>query len=236
MKIIIAVDGYSSTGKSTLAKDIARHLRIKYIDSGAMYRAVTLFALRKGLFNPENHVLNEQALRKAMESLNLDFRIDRDTAEQYLVMNGENVEEEIRRMEVSQSVSFISKYGFVREKLVEKQRAFADNNSLVMDGRDIGTVVFPQADVKIFMTASTEMRARRRYDELLSKAVEVDFDAVRKNVEERDHIDENRKESPLRKAPDAFVIDNSHMSREEQFIKAMQIIQQKMEGQNNPGR
>ena len=226
--MIIAVDGYSSTGKSTLAKDIARHYGIKHIDSGAMYRAVTLFALRTGVYDPQARQLQEETLQAAMEGLILDFYMDTIEQKQYLMMNGENVEDEIRRMEVSQSVSFISKYRFVREKLVEKQRAFAENDSLVMDGRDIGTVVFPQADVKIFMTAAVEVRARRRYEELLEKGVEVNYDEVSRNVEERDRIDENREVSPLRKAPDAVVIDNSHISREEQLRQALQIIGQQV--------
>ena len=222
--MIIAVDGYSSTGKSTLAKDIARHYGIKYIDSGAMYRAVTLLALRQGHYNPAHKQLDEPGLRKALDLMHLDFSVDAAGGTQYILMNGENVEDEIRRMEVSQSVSIISRYRFVRDKMVEKQRAFGQTDSLVMDGRDIGTVVFPQANVKIFMTASLEVRARRRYDELIDKGVEVNFEEVKKNVQERDHIDANRKESPLRQAEDAVVIDNSQLTREAQLEHALDII------------
>ena len=224
--MIVAVDGYSSTGKSTLAKDIARHYSIKYIDSGAMYRAVTLLALRQGYYEPATRQLDELGLRKALDSIHIDFLVDAAGGTQFLMMNGENVEDEIRRMEVSQSVSIISRYRFVREKLVEKQRAFAKTGSLVMDGRDIGTVVFPGADVKIFMTASPEVRARRRYDELSAKGVAVQFEEVKANVQERDYIDENRQESPLRQAGDAVVIDNSCLTREEQLQQALEIIRQ----------
>jgi len=227
--MIIAVDGYSSTGKSTLAKDIARHYSIKYIDSGAMYRAVTLLAIRQGHYDAAKKQLDEQGLRKALDSIHLDFSVDAAGGTQYLVMNGENVEDEIRRMEVSQSVSIISRYRFVRDQLVEKQRAFGQTDSLVMDGRDIGTVVFPRADVKIFMTASPEVRARRRHDELTAKGVEVDFEQVKKNVLERDYIDQNREESPLRQAKDAVIIDNSYLTREEQLDRALEIIRQRAE-------
>jgi len=225
--VIVAVDGYSSTGKSTLAKDIARHYAIKYIDSGAMYRAVTLYALRQKLYDPAMGKLDEQGLKNALEHLRIDFMVDTQNHQQYLLLEGENVEHEIRQMEVSQSVSIISRYGFVRRKMVDKQRAFARHDSLVMDGRDIGTVVFPGADVKIFMTASPEVRARRRYDELTEKGYQVSLQEVQKNVEERDHIDETREESPLRKADDAIVIDNSHLTRQEQLQKAVQIIGEK---------
>lgn len=222
--MIVAVDGYSSTGKSTLARDIARHYGIKYIDSGAMYRAVTLYALRHGLYDPETERLDETGLKEALEKMDIDFYVDGRSKEQALLLNGENVENEIRQMEVSRSVSMISRYAFVRRKLVEKQRAFALSSSLVMDGRDIGTVVFPEADVKIFMTASVEVRARRRYDELLEKGYAISFEEVKSNVEERDHIDETREESPLRKADDALVMDNSYLSREEQLERTLAII------------
>ncbi|MBS3806546.1 MAG: (d)CMP kinase [Bacteroidales bacterium] len=225
--MIVAVDGYSSTGKSTLARDIARHYAIKYIDSGAMYRAVTLFALRRKLYDPVRDQLNEERLREALEQIDIDFLVDPQNHQQYVLLDGENVEQEIRQMEVSQSVSMISRYGFIRRKLVDKQRAFARRDSLVMDGRDIGTVVFPGADVKIFMTASAEIRTRRRYDELLGKGYHVSLEEVRRNVEERDHVDETREESPLRKAGDAIVIDNSHLTRHQQLQKAVQIIEEK---------
>lgn len=225
--LIVAVDGYSSTGKSTLARDIARHYAIKYIDSGAMYRAVTLYALRQKLYDPVSGQLDEERLMEALEKIDIDFLVDPESHQQYVLLDGENVEQEIRQMEVSQSVSMISRYGFIRRKLVDKQRGFARRDSLVMDGRDIGTVVFPAADVKIFMTASAEVRARRRYEELIGKGYQVSLEEVGKNVEERDHIDETREESPLRKADDAIVIDNSHLSRQEQLQKAIQIIEEK---------
>lgn len=230
--LIVAIDGYSSTGKSTLAKDIARHYTIKYIDSGAMYRAVTLFALRNKLYDPDSGELDEKGLKQALETMRIDFMIDPHGHQQYLLLEGENVEQEIRQMEVSRSVSMISRYGFVRRKLVDKQRAFALHESLVMDGRDIGTVVFPQADVKIFMTASARVRARRRYDELVEKGYEVDFEEVKKNVEQRDRIDETRDESPLRQADDALVIDNSHLTRQEQLQRAKEIIEEKTGGRD----
>ncbi len=227
-RMIVAVDGYSSTGKSTLARDIARYFRIKYIDSGAMYRAITLYALREGLYDRANATINEKALRKALEHLTLDFELDTDSGQQAILLNGEDVEREIRQMEVSQWVSSVSQYRFIREKLVEKQRAFARTDSLVMDGRDIGTVVFPQADVKIFMTASLEVRTQRRFKELQEKGQHVSLEEVRHNVAERDRIDQNRSESPLRKAPDAEVIDNSHLSRQEQLQQAIDMIVKKM--------
>ena len=224
--LIIAVDGYSSTGKSTLARDLARYFRIRYIDSGAMYRAVTLYALRKGIYDARSDKLDEERLKKVMPSLEIDFLVDETTGQQSTLLNGENVEQDIRTMEVSESVSQISKIKFVREKLVEKQRAFGNKGGVVMDGRDIGTVVFPGADVKIFLTASAEVRAKRRYEELKEKGYEVTWQEVLNNVRQRDDMDEQREESPLKKALDAVMLDNSNLSREEQLSEALRIVRE----------
>jgi len=226
-RLIIAVDGYSSTGKSTLARDMARHFRIKYIDSGAMYRAVTLYSLRNGLYDPRKEIVDEDRLKEALPFIDIDFHVDDKSGEQSTMLNGEDVEQLIRTMEVNKAVSQISQVKFVREKMVEKQRAFAEEGGLVMDGRDIGTVVFPDADVKIFLTASSGVKAQRRFDELKQKGYEVNWDEVFQNVRERDYMDENRDESPLRKARDALLLDNSHLTREEQLAKALEIVRSK---------
>ena len=226
-KLIIAIDGYSSTGKSTLARDLARHFRIKYIDSGAMYRAVTLYSLRNGIYDPHNEKLDENRLKHELTSLNIDFQVNDKSGLQSTILNGENVEQSIRTMEVSESVSQISKIKYVRQKMVEKQRTFAGEGGVVMDGRDIGTVVFPNADVKIFLTASSKVRAQRRFDELKQKDYEVKWEEVFENVRQRDYMDEHREESPLRKASDAVLLDNSHLTREKQLVKALDIIQKK---------
>jgi cytidylate kinase len=223
--MIISVDGYSSTGKSTLAKDIARHYKIKYIDSGAMYRAVTYIALNNKWFNPETKKLNVPELLDLLDNTSVDFKVTEEG--QYLTLNGNIIEEEIRTMKVSESVSYISKYASIRSKLVEKQRKFAESSSLVMDGRDIGTIVFPNADVKFFVDAKPEVRAKRRYDELINKGYPITFEEVKKNLLDRDHLDENRKVSPLKKAPDAILIDNTDLSRDEQLVKAIEIINKK---------
>ncbi|MFP4621045.1 MAG: (d)CMP kinase [Bacteroidales bacterium] len=226
-KLIIAVDGYSSTGKSTLARDLAHYFKIKYIDSGAMYRAVTLYSLRKGIYLPDDDKLDEYRLKQEMPSIHIDFSVDEHSGMQTTLLNGENVEQMIRTLEVSESVSRISQVKFVREKLVGKQRAFAEEGGLVMDGRDIGTVVFPNADVKIFLTASPDVRAKRRFDELKQKGYDISFEEVMENVRQRDHMDENRQESPLRKASDAILLDNSVLTRQEQLEKAVEIIKKK---------
>ncbi len=225
--LIITVDGYSSTGKSTLARDLARHFRIRYIDSGAMYRAVTLYTLRNGIYDPQSDNLNEEMLNREIPTLEIDFLVDDTTGRQSTILNGENVEQAIRTMEVSGAVSQISKVKFVRERLVEKQRAFGKEGGVVMDGRDIGTVVFPNADLKIFLTASAEVRAKRRYDELMEKRYKVTWDEVLSNVRQRDYLDEHREVSPLRKAPDAELLDNSVLDREEQLEKAIKIVREK---------
>ena len=212
-KIIVAIDGYSSTGKSTMAKWLASEVGYRYIDSGAMYRAVTLYALRGGIIGKDK-ALDMIRLVKELPSINIDFR--RDDSGQLTILNGENVEREIRMMEVSSHVSIIAAVPEVRHRLVAMQRVLGDEGGIVMDGRDIGTTVFPAASLKIFVTSSPEVRADRRYKELIEKGEKVTYEDVLANVIERDRIDETRKESPLRKADDALLIDNSFMTRDEQ--------------------
>lgn len=215
-KIIIALDGYSSCGKSTMAKDLAKSLGYVYIDTGAMYRAVTLYCLQQGLFNGE--VLDEEALKKAMETdqVRISFKFNEQTGRPDTYLNGVNVEKDIRTMEVSDKVSPVSTLGFVRKAMVAQQQAMGEEKGIVMDGRDIGTVVFPQAELKVFVTASPEIRAQRRLDELKAKGEEVSFEEVYRNVVTRDRIDSTREESPLRQAEDALVLDNSNMTIEGQ--------------------
>lgn len=226
-KIIVAIDGYSSTGKSTMAKWLASEVGYRYIDSGAMYRAVTLYALRGEIIAKDN-ALDIERLINELPSINIDFRRD-DNGQQLTMLNGENVEHEIRMMEVSSHVSVIAAVPEVRHRLVAMQRALGDDGGIVMDGRDIGTTVFPAARLKIFVTSSPEVRADRRYKELVEKGEKVTYEDVLANVVERDRIDETREESPLRRADDALLIDNSFMSRDEQnrwliarFNEAMQ--------------
>jgi len=214
MKIIIAVDGYSSCGKSTMAKDLAKTVKYNYIDSGAMYRAVTLYCLRNHLFDGDSP--NEKALKNQLDRIHIDFRYNETTGKSDTYLNGENVEKEIRRMDVADKVSHIAALGFVRKFLVKQQREMGKNKCIVMDGRDIGTVVFPNAELKIFVTARPEVRAQRRLAELTAKGETASFDEVLKNLAKRDLIDSTRKDSPLRKADDAVVIDNSDLTIEEQ--------------------
>lgn len=213
--VIIAVDGHSSCGKSTYAKKIAARYNLLYVDSGAMYRATTLFALRNSLI--EENDLKISDVEKILEGINIDFRKNQTTGGNETYLNGENVEEEIRGMEVSNHVSLVSKHPAIREKMVMLQREMGRKKSIIMDGRDIGTVVFPDADIKIFLTASAEVRAKRRYDELLSKGINISYGEVLENVMSRDRIDETRDVAPLKKADDAFVLDNSNLSVEEQM-------------------
>ena len=222
--LIVAVDGFSSSGKSTLAQDIAKHYGIRYIDSGAMYRAVTLYAIRKGFIDEKTSAIKEKKLETEIDKIKIDFRRTPDN-QQSIYLNNENVDKAIRQMSVNNQVSHISKLPFVREKMVEKQREFAHEGGLVMDGRDIGTVVFPEADVKLFITTSAEIRAKRRFKELEEKGIEADYDEVLANLKERDAIDQSRETSPLKKAPDALEIDNSNLSREQQLKKALDIIE-----------
>lgn len=214
-KITIAIDGFSSTGKSTVAKELAKALEYVYVDTGAMYRAVTLFALRNNLISEEK--FNKEALVEKLPSVELKFKINENLGFAEIYLNGENVEEEIRRMEVSGFVSKVAAISEVRKKLVAEQQAMGKEKGVVMDGRDIGTVVFPDAELKIFMTASPEERAGRRFKELEERGQEVSFEQVLKNVEDRDHLDTTREDSPLVIADDAIEIDNSYLSLEEQY-------------------
>lgn len=212
-KITIAIDGHSSCGKSTMAKELARKVGYVYVDTGAMYRCVTLFALRHQLFTADGTVMEEQ-LREAMPQIDIDQRlIDGKTT---TFLNGENVEREIRNLEVSNHVSPIAAIPFVRTALVAQQQKMGREGGIVMDGRDIGTTVFPNAELKIFVTASAEVRAQRRYDELQQKGMPADYADILKNVQERDYIDSHREVSPLRQADDALLLDNSHMTIDEQ--------------------
>ena len=214
-KITIAIDGFSSCGKSTMAKDLAKEIGYIYIDSGALYRAVPLYCLENSLFNSDGSV-NSEELKKHINDISVSFCLNEATLKPETFLNGVNVESKIRTMEVSSRVSLVAALGFVREALVKLQQEMGKTKGIVMDGRDIGTVVFPDAELKIFVTASAEIRAKRRYDELMAKGQEVSFDEILKNVEERDRIDQTRAVSPLRKADDAIVLDNSNMTVEEQ--------------------
>ncbi|WP_347718997.1 (d)CMP kinase [uncultured Alloprevotella sp.] len=213
-KIIVAIDGHSSCGKSTMAKALAKEIGYIYIDTGAMYRAVTLFALRRGFFHGDE--IDASALEAAMGEVHINFQLDAATGLPLVCLNGEVVENEIRGMEVSSHVSPIAALPFVRIAMTRQQQEMGREKGIVMDGRDIGTAVFPNAELKIFVTASAEVRARRRYDELTAKGQQVDFNEILKNVEERDYIDSHRELNPLRQADDALVLDNSTLTREEQ--------------------
>ena len=225
-KIIVAIDGHSSCGKSTMAKDLAREVGYIYVDTGAMYRAVTLFAMRNNLFVAEGNI-NTERLEQLLPEVKISFKLDPETSRPRACLNGEVVEQEIRSLEVSQHVSPIAALPFVRAKLVEQQQAMGKEKGIVMDGRDIGTVVFPEAELKIFVTASAEIRAQRRYKELQAKGMPADFDDILKNVEERDYIDSHRATSPLRQADDALVLDNSHLTIEEQKKWLMEKFNEK---------
>lgn len=223
-KIIIAIDGHSSCGKSTMAKSLAQELGYIYIDSGAMYRVVTLYALRNGLIT--NGVPDREKLIAGIKNIKITFKWDEVLGKNTTFLNGENVEEEIRRLEVSENVSPISTIAEVRHEMVKQQRENGKNKGIVMDGRDIGTVVFPDAELKIFMTASPEIRAQRRYLELKEKGQIVDFNSILQNVEGRDEIDSNREVSPLKRADDALILDNSFLSREEQLKWTMDKVKE----------
>jgi len=214
-KIIIAIDGHSSCGKSTVAKELARKLNYIFIDSGAMYRAVTLYCLRHKLI--ENGIVNTPGLEASLDKIKVSFMFNSVTQHNDVWLNGENVEQEIRLLAVSQNVSPVAAIAVVRHLLVALQQEMGKSKGIVMDGRDIGTVVFPDAELKIFMTAQPDVRAKRRYDELTAKGEQVSYEEIRANIIERDRFDETREESPLRKADDAIVLDNSFMTREEQL-------------------
>ena len=220
--ITIAIDGFSSTGKSTLAKQIANQLGYIYVDTGAMYRAVTLFAMQNGYITTD--FFDKETLINSLSSIKLHFKFNPDLGFAEMYLNEVSVETEIRTIEVSSFVSKVAEVSEVRAKLVEQQKEMGKDKGIVMDGRDIGTVVFPDAELKIFMTASASTRAQRRYDELVAKGDAVTYDEVLKNVEERDYIDTNREDSPLVMATDAIEIDNSYLSREEQFAQVLELV------------
>ncbi|TRO63281.1 (d)CMP kinase [Christiangramia sabulilitoris] len=225
-KITIAIDGFSSTGKSTVAKRLAKELEYVYVDTGAMYRAVTLYMMRK-LFVSNDHV-NEEAIIRHLPFINLHFEYNDVLGYGEMYLNGENVEKEIRYLEVSQQVSKVSAIPQVRKMLVKQQQEMGKSKGVVMDGRDIGTVVFPDAELKIFMTASTEHRAQRRYDELMDRGDEISYEDVLQNVKDRDYMDSTRDDSPLIKADDAIEFDNSNYGKEEQFQKVLEVTKKKI--------
>ena len=227
-KITIAIDGFSSCGKSTMAKDLAKKLGYVYVDTGAMYRAVTLYAMRNGLFNADGSVKTAD-LERQMNKINITFKLNKTAERPDTYLNNELVENDIRTLEVSNHVSQIAAVPFVREAMVAQQQRMGKDKGVVMDGRDIGTTVFPEAELKVFATASDEVRAQRRYDELKEKGMPADFNDILKNVQERDYIDSHREVSPLRKAPDAIELDNSHMTIAEQSAWLMEQVKQKIE-------
>lgn len=224
--IVIAIDGHSSTGKSTVAKKLAKELEYKYVDTGAMYRAVTLFAIRNNWIR--NAEVDENQLIENLSYVEINFEYNPEAGTNDVILNGENVEKEIRAMEVSEHVSSVAKIDEVRKKLVEIQKQLGDEKGIVMDGRDIGSVVFPEAELKVFMTASADIRAQRRYSELKEKGEDITFEEVLKNVKHRDDIDSNRKNSPLIQAEDAIKIDNSHLTQEEQFEKILNLAKKRI--------
>ena len=220
-KITIAIDGHSSCGKSTMAKDLAQRVGYIYVDTGAMYRSVTLYALRHNMFSADDSI-NTEMLKEQLPQIVITFQLNAETGRPDTYLNGECVEQLIRSLEVSSHVSPIAALPFVREAMVAQQQQMGQGGGVVMDGRDIGTVVFPDAELKVFVTASAEVRAQRRYDELQQKGMPADYDVILKNVQERDYIDSHRKVGPLRQAPDALLLDNSHMTIAEQNEWLMQ--------------
>ncbi|WOD43446.1 (d)CMP kinase [Hwangdonia lutea] len=226
-KITIAIDGFSSTGKSTVAKQIAKHLGYVYVDTGAMYRAVTFYAMQNGLICEAD--FNSKALINQLPKIDINFKFNKDLGFAEVYLNAINIEKQIRTLEVSSFVSKVAAISEVRQKLVEQQQKMGKDKGVVMDGRDIGTVVFPDAELKIFMNASAETRAKRRYKELLERGDKVLYEDVLKNVQERDYIDTNREDSPLVKADDAIEIDNSNMSLQEQFDMVMGLVTNTLE-------
>ena len=225
-KITIAIDGFSSTGKSTLAKQLAKELEYVYVDTGAMYRAVAYFAMQHEFIGTD--FFNKSALIESLPNIQLEFKFSPDLGFAEMYLNGENVEKQIRTIEVSNYVSKVAEVSEVRSKLVEQQQGMGKNKAIVMDGRDIGTVVFPDAELKIFVTASIEVRTQRRYDELKHNDPNVRIDEVRNNLQARDYIDTNRKESPLRQAADAVLLDNSNITRQEQLTLVLDWAREKI--------
>jgi cytidylate kinase len=225
--ITIAIDGYSSTGKSTIARQLANLLHYVYVDTGAMYRAVTYFAMQNNYIS-DTFFLKEELIN-ALNNIHIHFKFNEELGFAEVFLNNVNVEREIRTLAVSSFVSKVAEISEVRRKLVEQQQEMGKNVGVVMDGRDIGTVVFPNATLKFFMTASAEKRAKRRYDELINKGEKVSFEDILKNIQYRDHIDTTRDDSPLIKAEDAIVIDNSNLTLEEQFEKIYTIVKEKLE-------
>lgn len=221
-KITIAIDGYSSTGKSTLAKQLAKHLGYVYVDTGAMYRAITFFAMENGYISAE--YFDKETLINSLKDIKLHFEFNSELGFAEMYLNDKNVEKQIRTIEVSNFVSKVAEVSQVRAKLVEQQQEMGKEKAIVMDGRDIGTVVFPDAELKIFMTANSETRAQRRFDELSQKGDNVSYEEVLKNVQERDYIDTHREDSPLVIADDAIEIDNSYLTREEQFQAVLDLV------------
>ena len=227
-KITIAIDGHSSCGKSTMAKELARKLGYIYVDTGAMYRTVTLYAMRNNLFTSDGEVKVDE-LQKKMSDIKVSFCLNKETGKPDACLNDEVVETIIRSIEVSNQVSKIAAIPFVREAMVEQQRRMGAEKGIVMDGRDIGTTVFPDAELKIFVTASAQVRAQRRYDELQQKGMPADFEEILKNVEERDYLDSHREVSPLRQAEDAILLDNSNMTIPEQNEWLMQQVEKALQ-------
>tara|TARA_R110000850_G_scaffold18580_4_gene57038 strand:- start:178789 stop:179472 length:684 start_codon:yes stop_codon:yes gene_type:complete len=225
-KITIAIDGFSSTGKSTLAKQLAKHLGYVYVDTGAMYRAVTFYAMQKDYVS-EDH-LNKEALVKDLPNINLQFHFNEALGFAEMYVNGTNVENEIRTLDVSRCVSQVAEVSEVRTKLVASQQEMGKNKAIVMDGRDIGTVVFPDAELKVFMNSSSQTRAERRYNELIEKGQHVTYEEVLENVQERDYIDTHREDSPLVKADDAIEINNSTLNKEEQFDLVLKMVEERV--------
>ena len=225
-KICIAIDGYSSCGKSTIAKDLAHRLDYIYVDTGAMYRAVTLYLLKNNIITKDGKEVYK--MEEFLDEISITFQCDPKTKKCEIFLNGENVEEDIRNMLIANNVSFVASSKEVREKLVSVQRELGKSKGVVMDGRDIGTVVFPDAELKLFVTSDTEIRAKRRYNELRGKGEKVSLEDVKTNLEKRDYIDSHRKESPLTQAEDAIIIDTSHLTREEQTDVAYELVMERV--------
>ncbi len=228
-KIIVAIDGYSSCGKSTMAKAIARYLHYNYIDSGAMYRAVTLHMLNRHLTVDDLNNMSADEMQLFLDKIKITFHLNPETRLSEIYLNGVNVDQEIRTMKISDLVSPVSAIGSIRRRMVEKQQFYGGHKGIVMDGRDIGTTVFPNAELKIFMTANNEVRAKRRFDELTAKGYQVTMEEVHRNIESRDYQDTHRAESPLRQAADAIVLDNSELNENEQMAIALEWVNQAVE-------